>query len=158
MELGRQPSIVATVVRGFQPLMDGIPPAPMGPNIVTNGDGSDGTNGWTAIGGTLSNSGGRLVVSAAGLVVAGMSQSLVTTPGTTYRVAATVAKPDGILPLVQMSAGGVSVQSALLGGDQLLTLDFTASAASTTLAIQTTGNVLAGVTVEVANVSARAVL
>lgn len=61
----------------------------LGPEIVLNGDGSNGTTDWTASGGSVSNVGGKIRVTSTGSAGAGIqAQNGVLTVGKNYRFAA----------------------------------------------------------------------
>lgn len=62
----------------------------LGPELVTNGDFSGGTTGWTAYASTLSVSGGEVTVTNSGVNYGEIYQTVTTVVGQMYRISATL--------------------------------------------------------------------
>lgn len=83
---GGVPAVGSGVVGWLRDAAGGVLPGALGPELVTNGDFSNGTTGWSSSGGSLSVPSGALVVTSAAGGAFDARQSFSTTSGKTYRV------------------------------------------------------------------------
>lgn len=104
----------------------------LGPELVTNGDFSNGTTGWTANSATLSDNAGRLqVVTTA--VNQGASQSFATVSGRRYQVSVTVVSATANYNIGYGNAFGQGqvYDSGALSGARTFTASFVSNGTST---------------------------
>lgn len=125
------------------------------PELVTNGDFTTNTNGWTATGSTLSAVGGKLVITATGGTQARARQTLTTVVGRTYTVRFKVRKPSGANPTAGSFAGGGTSTYTTSAVELSMVYTFTASATSTVLTLEISGAPTAGDTAEFDDVSVK---
>ncbi|AUN31933.1 hypothetical protein C0V82_16000 [Niveispirillum cyanobacteriorum] len=106
-------------------------------DLVTNGDFSGGTTGWTAVNATPTVTSGEMQVSSSaggGLIF----QTLTTVPGQTYSVTALARCGTSSAARLIVTPGGVAVQAINnTTSNQPLQLQFTAVAATTDLQLAT---------------------
>jgi hypothetical protein len=132
----------------------------LGPELVTNGDFSSGTTGWTPIGSTLSVVSGALRVTASTSgQSAGARAQISTVVGRTYRLIVTFAA-DGSTGNSFANAGTSLVNSAYLNANLgstvgTYTFVFTATETTSFIAFTTSTSVVAGETNDWDNISVR---
>ena len=129
--------------------------APLGPELVTNGDFSSGTTGWSGVNATLSQSSGACVITADGAGQARASQTISTVAGRWYEARATVARGTGAVGVDLLIAGIASsaVVSSTTPTD--VVVRFAATGSTTTIRAGSTGTATAGTTYVVDNISVR---
>lgn len=105
--------------------------------LVTNGDFSNGTTGWTASNSTLAAADGRLSVTSTGTSVASRATQTISglVVGATYRLSIIARKPNGSSPTVGafMSSETGATNYTSSATDTTLSYFFTATATSRTL-------------------------
>ena len=125
-----------------------------GSELVTNGDGSS-TTGWAeANGGSASTSGGYLVLTANGTASPNLSQTFSTVVGQKYIATCTAKRGTATAP-VGITIYGILSDITTSTTDVVVTVPFTASATSHTVAVFINGATANGHTAFFDNISVR---
>jgi hypothetical protein len=112
-----------------------IPGGALGPELVTNGDFSNGTTGWSLQTATAVVAGGEVTVTSTGVNYGQIYQSVTTVAGTWYRISATMrvgtASSVNLRAETTLTVGNLLVQTTTSTSNVVITGYFLATGAST---------------------------
>jgi hypothetical protein len=112
-----------------------VPGGTLGPELVTNGDFSSGTTGWSLQTATAAVAGGEVTVTSTGVNYGQIYQSVTTVAGTWYRISATMragtASSVNLRAETTLTVGNLLVQTTTSTSNVVITGYFLATGAST---------------------------
>jgi hypothetical protein len=127
----------------------------LGPELVTNGDFSSGTTGWTGINSTLAVVGGAVEITATVSAQARASQAVTTVSGRWYEARATIWQGTGAVNVDLLVSGIASSAAVSSTTPTAVVVRFLATSSSTTIRVGSAGSAVIGTTFFADNISVR---